>query len=453
METSVEPLEGNKVKLSVRVDEQEFDEAVGAAFRKISREVRIPGFRPGKAPRRILEAHLGTDTARREALRDALPEYYARALRERDVDAIAPPEIDITEGEETGPVSFDAVVEVRPRVDVPGYQGLQVTIPSPATSDEEIDRQVDRLRSQFGELQMVSRPARDGDHVTIDINGYRHSEAVEGMSATDLLYEVGSATIVPELDEQLRGSRAGDILKFNAPVPGQDDDVTFQVLVKEVKEKLLPDVTDEWASEASEFDTVAELRDDIRTRISQVKRVQAQLALRDNVVEALVALVADDAPDPLVGAEMERRLHELAHRLEAQGATIAQYLEATDRSQEALLDDLKATAVESVKADLALRAVADAEDIEVADEDVDAEVARMAERLGRKLAEVRRQLERAEQMPAVRSDLRKAKALEWLVERVDIVDEEGRSIERSELELAPQVEAQQGESEDEKTGE
>ena len=320
-------------------------------------------------------------------------------------------------------------------------------------SDEEVDRQVDRLRSQFGELQVVSRPARDGDHLTIDVNGYRHSEAVEGMSATDLLYEVGSATIVPELDEQLRGSRAGDILKFNAPVPGQDDDVTFQVLVKEVKEKLLPDVTDEWASEASEFDTVAELRDDIRTRISQVKRMQAQLALRDNVVEALVALVADDAPDPLVGAEMERRLHELAHRLEAQGATIAQYLEATDRSQEALLDDLKATAVESVKADLALRAVADAEDIEVADEDVDAEVARMAERLGRKLPEVRRQLERAEQMPAVRSDLRKAKALEWLVERVDIVDEEGRSIERSELELAPQVEAQQGESEDEKTGE
>ena len=166
-----------------------------------------------------------------------------------------------------------------------------------------------------------------------------------------------------------------------------------------------------------------------------------------------LALVADDAPDPLVGAEMERRLHELAHRLEAQGATIAQYLEATDRSQEALLDDLKATAVESVKADLALRAVADAEDIEVADEDVEAEVARMAERMGRKLSEVRRQLERADQMPAVRSDLRKAKALEWLVERVDIVDEEGRSIERSELELAPQVEAQQGESEDEKTGE
>ena len=146
-------------------------------------------------------------------------------------------------------------------------------------------------------------------------------------------------------------------------------------------------------------------------------------------------------------------MHELAHRLEAQGATIAQYLEATHRSQEALLDDLKATAVESVKADLALRAVADAEDIEVTDEDVDAEVARMAERLGRKVPEVRRQLERAEQMPAVRSDLRKAKALEWLVEHVDIVDEEGRPIERSELELPPQVEAQQGESEDEKTGE
>src|SRR5438132_1788236 len=389
MKTTVEALEGTKVKLSVEVEQRGFDQALDAAFRKIAREVRIPGFRPGKAPRRLLEARLGAEAARAEALRDSLPTYYEQALRDQDVDAIAPPDIDITAGEESGPVAFDAVVEVRPQVSVGGYRGLQVTVPSPDVTDEEIDRQIDRLREQFGELQMVGRPARDGDHVSIDIKGYRHSETIEGLTADDFLYEVGSGSVVPELDDQLRGTKPGDILKFNAPIPGGEagDDVTIQVLVKEVKEKLLPEVTDEWASEASEFDTVDELRGDIRTRISQVKRVQAQLALRDNVVEALVALVADDAPEPLVGAEMERRLHELAHRLEAQGATIAQYLEATDRSQEALLDDLRAAAVESVKADLALRAVADAEDIEVTDEDVDAEVARMAERLGRKLAE------------------------------------------------------------------
>src|SRR5207249_7793282 len=147
MKAVVEPLEGNKVKLSVEVDEDEFEKALDAAFRKIAREVRIPGFRPGKAPRRLLEARIGTDAARQEALRDALPDFYARAVKDNDVDVIAAPEIDITSGEESGAVVFDAVVEVRPQITVPGYQGLRATVPSPAVSDEEIDRQIDRLRN------------------------------------------------------------------------------------------------------------------------------------------------------------------------------------------------------------------------------------------------------------------------------------------------------------------
>src|SRR3954467_2667005 len=140
MQSSVEPLEGNKVKVSVELDEGELEKAIDAAFRKIAREVRIPGFRPGKAPRRILEARLGTEAARQEALRDSLPDYYAQALKEHDVDAIAAPEIDITSGEENGPIAFDAVVEVRPQITVPGYGGIQVTVPSPVVTDEEVDR-------------------------------------------------------------------------------------------------------------------------------------------------------------------------------------------------------------------------------------------------------------------------------------------------------------------------
>ena len=147
MKAVVEPLEGNKVKLSVEVDEQEFERALDAAFKKIAREVRVPGFRPGKAPRRILEARLGKDAARQEALRDSLPDYYAQALKDNDVDAIAAPEIDITSGEESGPIAFDAVVEVRPQLHVPGYGGLQVTVPGPKPTDEEIDAQIDRLRN------------------------------------------------------------------------------------------------------------------------------------------------------------------------------------------------------------------------------------------------------------------------------------------------------------------
>ncbi|HET6793759.1 MAG TPA: trigger factor [Acidimicrobiales bacterium] len=436
MKTVVEPLEGNKVRLSVEVDEAEFEKALDAAFRRIAAEVRVPGFRPGKAPRRVLEARIGRDAARQEALRGSLPDYYAEAVKQNEVDPIAPPEIDIKSGEESGPLSFEAVVEVRPTVAIPGYQGLQVTIPRPDVSEEDIDAQIDRLRDNDAELREVARPAVDGDHVTIDISGYRHGERFDGLSAEDFLYPVGSGAVVAELDEQLRGSRAGDILKFNAEVPEQGE-VSFQVLVKDVKEKVLPQVTDEWASDASEFATVEELRADIRRRMEAVRRVQAILALRDEALRALVGLVTEDAPGPLVDEETERRAHDLAHRLEAQGASLADYLAATGAEAEQLSAELRASAVEAVKGDLALRALADAESVEVDESEVDEEIVRLAEQLKRKPAQVRRDLERAEQLTALRTELRKNKALAWLVDNVQLVDPDGRPIDRAELE-APQ---------------
>jgi len=438
MKTSVEPLDGNRVKLSVEVDEAEFDKALDAAFRRIAREVRIPGFRPGKAPRALLQARIGADVARDEALRDSLPGYYARALREHELDAIAAPDIDITGGKEAGPVAFDAVVELRPQVQVPGYEGLRVTVPSPSPTDDEVTRQIDRLRDQFGELKTVARPARDGDHISMDLHGYRHDEAIDGLSADDFLYELGSGSVVPELDRELQGAKAGDILKFNAAVPEQED-VTLQVLVKEVREKILPEVTDEWASEASEFETVDELRASITERLAAVKRVQAALALREAVVDAVGELVTDDVPEPLVDAEMERRVHDLSHRLEAQGADLAAYLEATGTSQDDFLAGIREGATKSARADLAMRAVADAEGLEAADDDVEQEIARLAERMEMKPAELRKRLDRAEQLPTVRSDIRKAHALRWLLDHVEIVDEEGNAIDRSVL-VAPSAE-------------
>jgi trigger factor len=429
MKSAVEPLEGNKVKLSVEIDEQEFEKALDSAFRRIAREVRIPGFRPGKAPRRVLEARLGKDAARQEALREALPDYYAKAVRDQDVDAIAPPEIDITAGQESGPIAFDAVVEIRPQLKLAGYQGLRVTVPRPEVTDEEIQGQIDRLRDNFGELVTIGRPARDKDYATIDLNGTRHGEPVAGMTTDDFLYEVGSGTVVPELDEQLRGARAGDIFKFTTDMP--DGPVTFQVLVKEVKEKVLPEVTDEWAGEASEFDTVDELKADIVKRLETIKKVQAQLALRNQAVEALAELVPEDPPDTLINAEVERRAQDLERRLQAQNATFEQYLEATGQTQDQVVAELRQGAAQMVRADLALRSVAEEEGTEPSDEDVDAEIARLAERVGTKPDKLRRDLERAEQMPAIRSDLRKSKALEWIIDHVEVVDEEGHPVDRA----------------------
>ena len=452
MRATAEPLEGNRVKLSVEVDETEFDRAVDAAFRKIAREVRVPGFRPGKVPRRLLEARIGTEAARSEALRDALPDYYAQALQVADVDAIAPPEIDITSGRDSGPLAFDAVVEVRPQVAIPGYQGLEVTVPSPAVADEDVERQVDRLRNQYGELVVVGRPARDGDFVTIDRRVYRHDETLH--EATDEVYELGSGSIVPELDVRLQGARVGDIIKFNASLPGtaagggpnEAAEASFSVLVKEVREKVLPALTDEWVQEASEFDTVEELRADIASRLGQVKRVQTAMAVRDEALRALVSLVDDAMPEALVETEMQRQAGELSRRLEAQGADLGQYLSATGQEPDAFVEQLRAAATESVRADLALRALADAEGLTATDDDVDAEVERIAAQLRVRPDQLRQQLERTEQVPAVRSDVRKAKALAWLVDHVGVVDTEGRPIDRDDFSPDPEHQAEEADS-------
>jgi trigger factor len=271
--------------------------------------------------------------------------------------------------------------------------------------------------------------------VTLAVTARKEGQAEPVYETDDELYEVGSGVIVPELDEHVRGAKVGDILDFAAQAG--DDELSFRVMVKDVKEKVLPDVTDEWASEASEFETVAELEADIRNRISVVKRVQAQMALRNEALNALVELVGEEAPEPLVAQEMERRLHDLAHRLEAQGATIAQYLEATGTSQEQLVEGLRGDAVGAVKADLALRALAEAEGLEAAEAEVDAEIARLAERLEESPETVRRRLDQQDALPTVRSDLRKSKALEWLVDHVEVVDEEGQPVDRGELAPPP----------------
>jgi trigger factor len=451
--TSVEALEGNKVRLHVAVPAADFERAIDAAFRKLAHEVKLPGFRPGKAPRRLLEARLGTEAARDQALRDSLPEYYIEAVDAEAIDVIAPPEIDITAGEESGDVEFDAVVEVRPQVTVTGYDALRVEIPNPAVPDEDVDRQIDKLRDRFADVEDSSVPLSDGDYAEIDIKGYIHDESIEGLTATDYLYELGSGIVVPKLDEELRGKRPGDILKFNDTLPERfgeraGEEVAFQVLVKETKRKVLPEFTDEWVTEVSEFETAGALRDDVRKRLDLYARVQVQMLVRDRVVAAAADLVTGDVPDTLVGQEMERRLHDLAHRLDEQmpGITIPQYLAASGQDQQEFVAGVRQGAEAAVRADLALRAVVAQEGIEVSDSDVDAEVERLAGRLGEKTAKVRKDLERRGAIQAVRSDLELGKALSFLIEHVTVVDEEGGPVEFSPS-LADLADTETGETE------
>lgn len=435
--TSVEPLEGNKVRLHVAVPAADFERAIDAAFRKLAKEVRLPGFRPGKAPRRLLEARLGTEVARDQALRDSLPEFYAEAVVTESIDVIAPPEIDITAGEDTGDVEFDAVVEIRPEATLSGHDALRVEIPAPTVPDDAVEAQVDLLRERFASLEDSATPLVDGDYAEIDVKGYVHDESIEGLTATDYLYEIGSGIVVPELDTELHGKRPGDILKFNAELPERfgdraGEEVSFQVLVKETKRKVLPTVTDEWAAEVSEFDTADALRDDVAARLEMYARVQAQLAVRERVLEAAADLVDVDIPDTLVTQEMERRLHDFAHRLQdqvGQGVTVPQYLAATGQDQEEFLGKLRETATRAVRSDLALRAVIAQEAIDVADDEVSAEIEQLAERTGEKPEKIRKDLEREGLVGAVRSDLARGKALTFLIEHATVVDEDGNPVD------------------------
>jgi len=439
-------MEGNLVRLSVEIDEPEFESALGDVVKSLAKEVRVPGFRPGKVPRKVLEARMGGSGAlRAEALRESLPDFYAKAVVDTDVDPIAPPEIDITSGEKAGAVSFDAVVQVRPLVSIPGYDGLQVTLPGLGVSDEDVDHQVDRLRENDAELEVVGRPAQNGDLVSIDLHGADTSGA-EVVGVDDYLYELGSATVTPELDDHLQGARSGDIVAFTAPAPGTEETVSFRVLVKEVKRKKLPEVTDEWAAESSEFATVAELREDIGQRISRVKLMQAQLAFRQKTIEALADLVSEDeVPEVLVDAEVNERLHDLQHRLDAQKLSLSDYLQATGTTPDDLLASVRTEASRAVRADLGLRALAEAQEIVPSDQELDDEVASMAEQMEASPEALRRQLDTAGRTGAVRSGLRKTKALQWLLEHVDLFDEEGNPISRDDLKVDAAEESEESE--------
>ena len=432
MNSTLETLDDNKVKLSVVIDEDEFEPELDQAYKRIAKEVRIPGFRPGKVPRKLLEQRLGPEVAREEALRVALPGYYSQAVADNDVDVIAAPEIEITSGQADGPVEFDAVVEVRPTVHIAGHEGLRLEIDSPVVTDDDIAERLDSIRRQHAELAAVERAAADDDHVTIDIAGTIDGEPVPGLTAEDYDYVVGSGAVVAEIDENLRGAGAGDELTFSADHPDEEQDSTidFVVTVKEVQETVLPEPTDDFAKEASEFETIDELRSDLAERLDQTKRTQARMQLDERTGEALARLITEDLSDALIEDEMNNRAEELAMRLQSQGIQLEQYLQITGTTPEDFREQLREQSETSARVDLALRAIVEQEDIEVDEDDLDHELFHLAEQLDQPVDSVKEQLAAAGRLKAIRSDLRIRAALRWVTERAEVVDADGIPIDR-----------------------
>ena len=436
VKSTVETLEGNKVKLSVEVDATEIDKQVDEAFKRLAKQVRLPGFRPGKAPRKVLEARLGLGAARQDALRESLPEYYAEAVRTHEVDAIAAPELEITGGAEEGAVSFEAIVETRPSITLSGYAALRVTVPSPAVDETEVEARIERLQAQHADYEVVDRAATDGDQVLIDIAGFQGGEPIEGLTATDYAYEVGSGGVVAEIDDNLRGASAGASLSFDAAHPEEGEDpLRFDIEVREVRGRVLPEVTDAWVAEVTEFATADEMRAAYREQQARQKVVAANMALQQKTAEALIELITDDIPEALVQNELAARINNLDSRMRSQGMDLGRFLQLTGQTAESLVAEQRTAAEQAVKVDLALRAVAESEGHEAVDEDIERHFDDLARRFGMAADEIRENFERAGHMLAVRSEIKKTKALEWLLASVEILDEDGNVIDRSSLEL------------------
>ncbi len=433
MQSTITPAEGSIVKIIIDIDEAELEPGINAALSKLSKEVRIPGFRQGKVPRKVLEAKLGRSYIRSEAINDAVQGFLGDAIKQNSLDVIATQSVNIKSGEESGPVVLEADVEIRPEVNIAGYKGLKVEVPSPVVSAQDIDNQIKRLREQFGELKEVDRPIKEDDQVSIDLDAERDGEKIPGLSVEDFLYRVGGDNFVPGLDEALLGHSSNEEVAFEVAAPDASgvSPINCTVKIKKVSELELPDLTDEWAAEASEFQTLAELEESIREQLASGKLSRAKMMLRDRVVGALVELMdLKEIPQALIQNEFDKLVHDFSHRLEEQGIPLEQYLSVTGTTSEQLVSQIMADAANQAKIDLVLRALVREEATVVPEEELDEEIKAYADSAGIDFQLFKEQVTTNGQIKVVELEMAKSKALENLLKQVEIVDEDGNSIDR-----------------------
>jgi trigger factor len=432
MRATTSVLENNRVKLTVEVDDAEMTEAIDAAAAKLSKQVSIKGFRKGKVPKNVLMAHLGGPGAlRSEAIRDSIPDFYAHAVSDTMIDPIAQPDINITSGEEEGELVFEADVEVRPEVEITGQGELRVTIPSPIVTDDEVNAQIDRFREVDAVLKDVDRPIVTGDLVTMDVHVQQVATEEEPLDMSDFMYTVGSGAITEGVDELILGLKAGEELKVNGNVaPGVV--ATFDLQLKKIQERELPELSDEWVQENTEWQSEEEMRDAIFDQMRRRRVVEAQMSQRDAVLVALSNLVSEDlVPGALVDDETNERLHDLGHRLEQQKLNLETFLQVTNQNADQLLETLRADALRAVRIDLALRALVREEGLEPTEDEIDEELATTAAAMKTTPEILRANLRDTGRVITFRSEVAKMKASRWLNDHVTYVDPEGVEIDRT----------------------
>jgi trigger factor len=436
VQSAVETLSPTRVRLTVTVPFDELKPELDAAYKKVAGQVRIQGFRPGKVPPRVLDQRVGRGVVLDEAVNSAIPRLYGEALQAEDIAPVSQPDLDITEFADGDKLAFTAEVDVRPEFDIPPFESITVTVDDVAIDEAKVDEQLDALRERFAKLTPVSRPAKDGDYVTLDLAATVDGDEVPGGTAAGLSYQVGSGDLLEGIDEVLRGASEGDATTFQTTLvagelEGRLADVA--VTIRGVSERELPEADDAWASEATGFESLEALRGDIRSRLDRVQRLEQGVAARDKVLEALLSRIDAPLPDSVVETEVEWRKRATEDQLSRAGADLAGYLETEGKTAEEFESELQSGAREAVKAQMVLDAIADKEELGVNDAELTDQVVRRAARAGVSPDQYAQSLVQSGQLSGLIAEVRRGKALATVMEAATIKDSSGNTVDLDQL--------------------
>ena len=432
MKTDVEELSPTRVKLTIEVPFEELKPSLDKAYREVSKQARIPGFRPGHVPPRVIDQRLGRGAVLEQAINDAVPQLYGKALEDREIRALGQPDLEITRLDDGQQLAFTAEVDVRPRFELPDLSTIPVTVENAEVGPDEVEEFLSDLRERFASLKSVDRPAAEGDYVSIDLSASVGGKLVDDAQASGISYQVGSGTMLDGLDEALTGMSAGDATTFTAELAGGEhagEEADVSITVHSVKVKELPELDDEFAQSASEYDTLGEFRAGTRGRLEQVKRLAQVGQARDRALDAVLARLDIPLPDRLVESEVEGRQGSLDEQLERSGTTREDYLEARGISDVDLQAEITADARRSVKASFVLDELASANDLKVEQDELNAYIVEQAYRIGVPPDRLAKEIVDRGQLGMAASEVLRGKALRLLTEQVPVTDEAGRTVD------------------------
>lgn len=432
MKTDVEELTPTRVKLTVEVPFDELKPNLDKAYKEISQQVRIKGFRPGKVPAPLIDKYVGRGAVLQEAVNDALPELYGRAVEETEIFVLGQPEVEVTELDDGSQFAFTAEVDIRPKFEVPDYDGIEVVVDDAEVTDEQVDETVGNLRERFASLTTAERAVEEGDFATVDLVAKIDGEEVEDASTTGYSYEVGSKSAIEGLDEALVGLSAGEDKTFTGTLVGGEhagEEAEITVTVQSVKVKNLPELDDEFAQLASEFDTIEELREDVRTRLGRQVKLQQLSEARDKALEALLEKIDIPLPEKVVEEEIGRRNQQLEQQLQMAGMSKEDYLKDEEKSEEEFDTEVADAARLAVKGGFVLDQLAVQEELGVENEELSEYVVTQAMQMGVAPQQLAEYLTQNNQLPAIVSEVLRSKALNLVVEHVTIKDESGNVID------------------------